>query len=631
LRGAIGVNKRRDSLVFILFLSLFPIIFISEAVAQEPKEKDALLMYFTDEDIQVVSATRSLKPISHAAENMTVVTAADIERMNAHSLAEVLDTVTGVQVYHTPRTPGNSAQVTIQGAWPQYVTIMIDGVIINQLSNNITDIGIIPVQHIERIEIIKGPASSSWGSALGGIINVITKGPPDKGVAGMASVSYGSNHTEDYRAEIRGRTGDFGMYLSAGGIHSKGFGLSSDVMKNHVYSKLAYSITPGTDLRMSLFYLKSGRGLGYFTYGDPLFDEKDRDKNEQYFGTVSLSSRISNEITLDVYGSAKREDWTGTYDFYRLGAFFEYHTDERRYGAGSRVTYKQGAHTVVAGAEYDYGVEKAAGLIDGKQSFTKVGFFVNDTISVGDFSVTPGMRYDNTNIGGDFASPSLGVTYQPTKKTVLRVNVARGYYAPTLLDKYRVEAPNYGLKVTHVWSYQAGAETSELKYVWLKASVFRHDVKDVIDCNYTALGCQSANRGSVRMQGVEAEMKTMTFFNAWVSAGATFVDSWNLTANQDIKLAPRYAYDLALNYDDRKSLRAMFRGRYVWWNQYSWSNGQYSSFIFDVSASKKICTYDRHSFEIFAAAHNIFNDKQYYADFYKNPRRWAEIGVRYKF
>jgi len=592
----------------------------------QKKEKEALQMFFTEEELQVVSATRSLKPISHVAENMTVITAADIERMGAHSLAEVLDTVTGVQVQYAPRTPGNSAVAYMQGAASQYVTVIIDGVVINQLSNNIAEVGIVPVQQIERIEIIKGPASSSWGSALGGIINVITKGPPDKGVAGMASVSYGSNNTEDYRAEVRGRTGDFGIYLYGGGIHSNGFRFGSDVTNNHLYSKMTYSVSPGTDMRMSLFYLKADRGLGDFRVDD--YTAKDKD--EHFAGTVALSSRITNELTIDILGSARRENWKAWNNSYSAGNLLnEYFDTYWRYGASGRLTYKQGAHTVVGGLEYDYGVEKADALVNGKQNFTRWGVFLNDTISVGDFSVTPGLRYDNTTTGGDFVSPSLGVTYKPTKKTIFRVNVARGFYAPTMFDKYYAWGPNYDLKVTKVWSYQAGAETSELKYVWLKASVFRHDIKDAIETDWTTL--QSVNTGRQRNQGFEIEMKTIAVYNAWLSAGTVFVDSRDLNTDRVVQNVPRYAYDIALNYDDKKSFRAMLKGRYVWWNASPGSLGRYSSFIFDISAAKKIYTYGRHGFEIFAAAHNIFNDRQYPYYAYMNPRRWAEIGLRYKF
>jgi vitamin B12 transporter len=619
------VAGKRSGIFLLIVLPLFIAVFNSPLFADDQKEKNALLMYFTEEELQVVSATRSLKPISHVAENITVITAADIERMGAHSLAEVLDTVTGVQVDFIPNTPGNAAVSYIQGSGTQYVTVLIDGVMINQLSNNFASVGFVPVQFIERIEIIRGPSSSSWGSALGGIINVITKGPPDKGVSGMASVSYGSSNTEDFRAEVRGRQGDLGLYLYAGAIHSNGFRFGSDVWNRHLYSKLAYSLMPGTDLRMSLFYLKNDAGAGDYRNRDVTY----KDRDELFFGTISLASRITNEITLDVLGSAFRNMWNERMNYYSSGDLINRYGDNYwRYNASGRVTYKTGAHTVVGGLEYDYGIEKADALISGRKSYYKWGVFVNDTVSIGDFSVTPGIRYDSSDIGGDFISPSLGITYRLTKKTLLRANVARGFYAPTLMDKYYTWAPNYDLKVTNVWSYQAGAETAELKYVWLKASLFRHDIKDAIEYDEN---WKSVNTGRQRSQGFEAEMKTMSVYNTWLSAGFMFVDARDVNTGEVIRDVPRYAYDIALNYDDRRSLRAMLRGRYVWWNASGAFHAQYSSFIFDISAAKKIYTYGRHAFEIFAAAHNLFNGRQYSYYACKNPKTWAEIGIRYKF
>jgi vitamin B12 transporter len=374
---------------------------------------------------------------------------------------------------------------------------------------------------------------------------------------------------------------------------------------------------------MSLFYQKNFLGRGDFS-GD---DFTMKDKREQYFGTISLTSRISSELTLDILGSARRDNVKSMCN--GLGCWFSEDPDTyRRYGASGKFTYKTGANTVVAGMEYDYGVEKADALVGGKQSFTKWGVFANDTVSIGDFSVTPGLRYDNTTTGGDFISPSLGVTYNVTKKTILRANVARGFYSPTLFDKYFESAPNYDLKVTNVWSYQAGVETSDLKYVWLKASLFRHDIDDAIEWDSTG---KSVNTGRQRNQGLELEMKTMAVYNTWLSAGFMFVDARDVNTDDVVKGTPRYTYDIALNYDDRKSLRAMLRGRYVWWNADSSCMGEYRSFIFDISAAKKVYTYGRHAFEIFAAAHNLFNGNQYSYFYYKTPRMWAEIGVRYKF
>src|SRR5512146_2597173 len=83
--------------------------------AQTAKEKSYLSMYFTDEELEVVSATRSLTSISRVAENITVVTASEIEPMNAHTLADVLNTVTGIPVFFNGR-PGGLSTFTIQGS-----------------------------------------------------------------------------------------------------------------------------------------------------------------------------------------------------------------------------------------------------------------------------------------------------------------------------------------------------------------------------------------------------------------------------------------------------------------------------------------------------------------------------------
>jgi vitamin B12 transporter len=447
-------------------------------------------------------------------------------------------------------------------------------------------------------------------------------------VHGSASVSYGSNNTENYRAEISGRTGDVGLYVSAGGIHTNGFSPSSNVFNNHIYSKLTYAILPSTDLRLSLFYLTSRRHTGDFSS----FDIIERDKNEQYFGTISLTSRLTNDITLDVAAWAKRENKTIVDDFISTGAnYYSFVYDDRMYNTNARIAWKLGDQTIVAGAEYNNWSEKSNGLMDGKQRISKWAFFINDTITWGNLAVTPGVRYEDTSISGNFISPSLGATYQLTRKTILRLNVARGFYIPALSDRFGSSSgfllPNPDIKVEKVWSYQAGAETGELKYVWLKASLFRHDIEDIIDSS----GVMSVNRGRKRFQGVEAEMKTMTVYNAWLSAGATFIDALDVDTNQTLQSSPRYVYDLALNYDDKKSFKAMLKGRYIWWNSDSSANAKYSSFIFDISMAKTLCRNNMQSVEAFATGHNLFNGNQYWTNLYHNPRRWAEIGMRVKF
>jgi vitamin B12 transporter len=90
--------------------------------------------------VEIVSADRSPRPASQTAENITVVTAKEIEALNAHTLAEVLFTVTGVQVAML-RTPGTASSFDVQGSPYYHILVLLDNLPINNLSDNAPDIG----------------------------------------------------------------------------------------------------------------------------------------------------------------------------------------------------------------------------------------------------------------------------------------------------------------------------------------------------------------------------------------------------------------------------------------------------------------------------------------------------------
>src|SRR5512139_2312989 len=221
---------------FILFLIFILSPFSTPAYAISEEEKSFLLMYFKEEEIQVISATRSLKSITRIAENVEVVTKEDIELMNAHAVADVLNTVNGVIINVNGASPGAITSPSIQGSSDRHVTVFLDGIPYNNLGDNFADVGEIPVQFIDRIEIIKGPASSAWGSSLGGIINIITKSPDDsRKFGGQVYLSYGEENFGDYRTEISGTKGIFGYYISGGGLISDGFQQNTSLRSGNIY------------------------------------------------------------------------------------------------------------------------------------------------------------------------------------------------------------------------------------------------------------------------------------------------------------------------------------------------------------------------------------------------------------
>ncbi|MDO8785974.1 MAG: TonB-dependent receptor plug domain-containing protein, partial [Syntrophales bacterium] len=227
---------------------------IAAASSSEETIKD-LLLFWEEKDLYVRTATRHEKPISQAAENITVISAKDIEEMNAHTVSEVLNRVTGVFVDFNNQDFGSTALLHIQGSEDRHVLVTIDGVAWNFFSGGNAETNTIPVKIIDRIEIIKGPASSAWGSSLGGVINIITKEPANaRRPSGTVTGSYGKGNSQDYSADISGKIGSTGYYLYAGHQASDGLRDERFFHNNSLYAKIRLPLTEDVKLGLTFGY-----------------------------------------------------------------------------------------------------------------------------------------------------------------------------------------------------------------------------------------------------------------------------------------------------------------------------------------------------------------------------------------
>jgi len=600
-------------------------------LAQTDDERAFLSLYFTEEELSVISTTRSLKSITRVAENVSVVTAEDIKLMNAHNLADVLYTINGVHVSFTNNI--SVSTVGIQGSEFRHVAIFLDGVLLNELADNAVVLGLIPVQNIEKVEVIKGPASSSWGSSLGGVVNIITKSGsiPDKH-DGTIAASYGERNTADYRVEAYGKENRFGYYIYQGRFESDGFDRGTEAAQNHFYSRLSYDLTDDTSVRFSALHSSSPNGEGSYPEYGILF----RDTYESLVTNLSIDSTLSDNLDIKVSGHSNML-WANYYiDEVGTGTQLE-HTNSKTlvYGGDALLTWRGLHQTIVIGADYDYNT-LYSNTIPGSERFShEWSVFANDTIVFGPLAVTPGIRYDDLDISGDFVSPSLGITYSIADNTILRGYYARGFNSPTL-SSTSADNPYFGykanpdLKVEKVDSYQIGAETTALKYLWLKLSLFRHDVKDALTLVsitdpvyiYTRI-----NKGNRRREGIETEIRTLPVYDTVLFAGATFMKAEVRDTGKEIKGVPTHIYNAGLKYKG-PLFSALIKGNYTRWNEPDSFNAQYDDFIVDLNLLKEFVLNQDMNAEVFFTARNIFNGNQYEYEEFKNPDRWIEGGVR---
>jgi vitamin B12 transporter len=622
--------------------------------ASSGSTKEDLLLFWDEKEIYVQTATRSEKSLTQVAENMTVVTAKEIEDMNAHTVADILSKVPGLFVYFGGQDFIASSQFSIQGSEPRHVTVLLDGVVWNNLGEGNAETMDIPVRIIDRIEIIKGPASSTWGSALGGVINIITKKPDDTAIAsGVLNFSYGEANSLDSSVELSGKGRALGYYLFAGRQSSDGLRDKRTVETNKLYGKLSLTPTSDIDMNFSIGFSDPVSEGG----NNPLRGIDSHSDLSSFFVTGSLNYRIGPELELNVAGHSRRQKFDQPIYFSQSSPLYpqlrsKSIVDDQTVGGSIKLTCAKGMHNAVMGADISRATEDATtnygpsyqvapfnkpAVVAANSVVDKWALFANDTIDLGMFSLTPGIRFDHNNINGSFVSPSIGATMELAEHSLIRASVARGFTLPP--QAYSTTggfflAANPSLTSEHGWSYQLGMESALTDYFNVKATLFRHDTtKALVLDSSDPLTRKYINHGDVTRQGYELEAESVPFHGVSLKAAHAYVhthlDSPAVGAEAGTDL---YSYLLGVKYDDRMSLTALLSGSYIWWNDPPASYGaRYGTFVWDFTINKKFHTTNRTALELFATVHNLFSGANYTQAALPNANRWVEGGIRFRF
>ena len=596
----------------------FTLLLAASSLHAQEAASDALDLFSAGEE-EIVSTSRIPRPISRIAENVSVVTADDIRRLNAHTLSEVINTISGMQVQWPNRTPGSSTDIFVQGAEAAagHVLVLLDGIRQNNYNQGWADIAQIPVQQIERVEIIKGAASTSWGPALGGVINIITKSPaPEKAVSGEVSASIGERTTTDTRGELSGTVGSLGYYLSAGNLHSEGLLPNNGITENNGYLKLTYDLPSG----------------GNITYGAGIWENADGDagildssgwlvhdnlKNHFGYTFLTLQKPFNDRLSLEITGRGTYREYQSDFNDLIDGAVVPFSTStgrESAYGSGIKLSWGDDSAGLVTGIDYDH-ANVDASYMDSGRNIDRLGIFLNGWYSFGSLTILPGMRYDRT-FGENNISGNLGATLRLTDKTVLRAYGAHGYGLPLL---------RLGKDLQKVWTVQTGVETTDIPFLWLKGTLFYNRLRDA-----QASVFQSAERRQTK-QGFEVEARTVPWHGLSFGGGYTLNDSRDAEHTRH-ESKPAHIAKLNLFYDnDKFDFTGTLTGSYVWWNSPEWRLANYDRVLWDLHLAKKIGISETLTPEIFFSVRNLFNGSQYEHILYKNASRWVEGGVRFSF
>ncbi|MBX7107769.1 MAG: TonB-dependent receptor [Chitinophagales bacterium] len=217
----------------LLRISLYTVVFVFCYSKISGQDKDSLNAYPLQEVI--VTATTTAKDVNATGREVTVITREELQQSGAKTLSSLLSGYTGISVIGSGQNPGMTQTVFMRGTAGNQVVIMIDGIPVSDPSstNNALDLNELPLSNVEQIEIVRGSHSTLYGSsAVGGAINIITRGKQTTGFHVGAAVNGGIFGSQTSLLEENifvGYTFSNGIYVNIDGYNNHVNGLDATI------------------------------------------------------------------------------------------------------------------------------------------------------------------------------------------------------------------------------------------------------------------------------------------------------------------------------------------------------------------------------------------------------------------
>lgn len=546
----------------------------------------------------VVTANRVPTPGEQVASSVTVITAEELEQRQIHTVSDAIRAAPGLYLAQNGGA-GKQARVFLRGAESRHTLVLLDGIEIQDPSS---PDGAFDFQHldsddVERIEILRGPQSSLYGSdAIGGVINIITKkgnGPLKTSFSGEA----GSFATHAERASLSGSTGPFHYRLNVSYFDTDGISVTPkrlrpaganrepDGYENFtVSSRLGWDIGEIADIGVSFRYVNTASQI----------DTKPEDPNsiehtDQFFGRIHggvslfdglLDSKLGFGYTLYDRRDDDRAD--------KIASDFSHALNR---STKDKVDWQNDLHllnlrlvkyTLTAGAE----TERETGISNAQYSSGFISTFRGETRNnagyLSDqwgffdrFYLSSSVRYDSHSTFGDATTYRFAPSYLLRETdTKFKGSYGTGFRAPTLAQLhgagdflgFSVYHGNPALRPERSEGFDAGFEQA----LWKKrinfgATYFRSQIRNLIffttdpvtfDSTYT-------NIASTTTKGVEAFVAVALLDNLDLRLDYTYTDAINDATRRQLQRRPHNKGSLTVDWQPTEKTTLSLTGLYV--------------------------------------------------------------------
>ena len=572
----------------------------------------------------VVTASRTKQEVKETPSSVEVITREDIDKMGAESVLQALQLAVGLDTLKNGMV-GN--HVSIRGMKTNHTLLLVDGRRVRtgntDKTTNVYELERFNIDDVERIEIVRGAASSLYGSeALGGVINIIRKRPGEQKTS--VTLDWTSLRKDGGIHFDTGKQGkwNFSTSFKISDYRERDIEASSNLHGKKYFLNIEGRMDVAKDKWLDVFADYLGENL----------DRKEYSWQDVHYDNVRLSTGVKYA------GRDKRGDYEMQVYYTRL------HTDQNQRHIPSRklkdfddITFRSlifdgrrsmqltKAHLLTFGGEYrkeDYEGSRMKGSRFvtregvrknfGESSVNYAAFYVQDEWLVHpDWLLIPSVRFDHSSSFGSKVTGNLGTTYKINRGLRFKANVGTAYRAPTSLELYMdwynprlwIEG-NPNLKPETALNFDLGFELDR-DMTFGKITYFHNKVDNLIDTDLLSRTpkwhYRYMNRKKATLQGIEVEARQALGGGFSVRGLYTYLDARD---GDDGRLPgrPYHKTSLQISYEDQKN---------GWdatlWND--WLAGYYlqkknhSSSIMNLVIHKKI----NENFSAYFGIDNIFD------------------------
>ncbi|MBU2928020.1 TonB-dependent receptor [Winogradskyella psychrotolerans] len=574
----------------------------------------------------LITSTRIDLPFKENSRTINIITSADIKNSAAITVVDVLQQIAGVDIRRRG-TGGSQADLFIRGGGFDQTLLLIDGIKMDDAqTGHHTLNAALPLEVIQRIEVIKGPAARVFGqNAFTGAINIVTKSSLDNTVsANLETGSFGQlNGSVTVGNELKNST----HILHVGKMTSEGYRNNSDYDNSNYFLKSVFNKN-NQAVEMIATFSERKFGAENFYTTNPAYNEYEETQNSLIAFTTKFQSE-NLKIQPRLY-------WKRNQDMFLLKRFepefFRNFHLSNKIGAEANASYTSKLGITGFGIDLSQTYLRSNNLGQRHRFMTTV--FLEHRFQFIDnrLDITPGVAMTYFSDFKFNGFPGLDVGFDITNNLKAYGNIGFTYRIPTYTDLYYTDPRTNGnadLEPEEAFAQEIGIKYNNQKFR-ASLSVFNRDAKNLIDYvrpNTVEEIFTATNIAEVNTKGLEVDVAynfEINSFNQTLALGYAYLEDDILEQNEELS---RYALNtLKHQYTTRLSTQLCKNvSQSIIYKYAERTTGQTYN-VWDASIMFQL-----KQVELSITANNIFNADYIESGFTPMPPSNVLFGLRYKF